>query len=148
MEGDIPTPGPQTSEPGPSTRADEKAESGELRFFLIWFNCIVGNNKNDVTCVLPSFGRKASPRMCVSLYFDTRVIDPRVPQGRAWESLLHRKLVVNVSNQITTVYLISSMRFNYCVFLAFSSVLDRFQRLLVVAFVIQTLYDFWSVLQH
>lgn len=29
VEGDIPAPGPQTPEPGPSTRADEKAESGE-----------------------------------------------------------------------------------------------------------------------
>ena len=77
MEGDIPAPGPQTSEPGPSTRADEKAESGELCFFF-FFNLVqlhCRNNKNDVTCV--------SPRMCVSLYFDTRVIDPRVPEGRA-----------------------------------------------------------------
>ena len=81
MEGDIPAPGPQTSEPGPSTRADEKAESGELSVFLSGY--VAWNNKNDVTCVLPSFGRKASPRMCVSLYFDTRVIDPRVPEGRA-----------------------------------------------------------------
>lgn len=29
VEGDIPAPGPQTPEPGPSTQADEKAESGE-----------------------------------------------------------------------------------------------------------------------
>ena len=35
VEGDIPTPGPQTSEPGPSTQADEKAESGELSFFYL-----------------------------------------------------------------------------------------------------------------
>ena len=44
VEGDIPAPGPQTPEPGPSTQADEKAESGELNFFLfwIWFNSIVG----------------------------------------------------------------------------------------------------------
>ena len=75
MEGDIPAPGPQTPEPGPSTQADEKAESGELCFFffdLVQLHC--RNNKNDVTCVLPPFGRKASPRMCVSLYFDTFLV--------------------------------------------------------------------------
>ena len=52
------------------------------------------------------------------------------------------KTGVNVSNQITTEDLISSMRFIYGVFLAFSADLDRFQRLLVVSFVIQALYDF------
>ena len=94
MEGDIPTPGPQTSEPGPSTQADEKAESGELRVFLAGY--VAWNIKNDVTWVLPSFGRKASPRMCVPFLFLTHFlcafcktttlsdqIDLRVPQGRA-----------------------------------------------------------------